>query len=390
MSSTLKDCLVDFSRVNLAKKVAFSKLKTGFDSFDKALDGGISQGLTILGAVPGLGKSTFALQMAFNIAKAGTPVLIFSMEMSAHQLMAKAITRYVFEHNKLFTPPFTAATLMNREFVEDSYDDKERWEYIEKATEEFKDYCENIIVYERSEYNGNTQTIAKRVSEYIEENKKSNKDENKDEKKSITPLVVVDYLQILSPGDNTSSDKQIVDKSVSILAELAIEKEIPVVLISALNRASYEKKMTMTSFRESSAIEYSADTLLGMQFSDMGNKDNFDIDAAKKKSPRKIEIQILKQRYGITGDAVRFDYYAQYDCFIEQSTQKINSKAENKSKVAVTAKSTSSKPKHTVTTMPTNKIKPKADKSKIIKGTEEIDFDEIFSDIVSDVIMEVK
>ena len=68
-------------------------ISTGFDALDGLLDGGLYPGLYFIGAISSLGKTTLALQIADNIAKAGHGVLIFSLEMSTSELMAKTISR---------------------------------------------------------------------------------------------------------------------------------------------------------------------------------------------------------------------------------------------------------------------------------------------------------
>jgi len=67
-------------------------IKTGFGELDAALDGGLYEGLYIVGAISSLGKTTFVLQLADQIAQRGHDVLIFSLEMSRFELMAKSIS----------------------------------------------------------------------------------------------------------------------------------------------------------------------------------------------------------------------------------------------------------------------------------------------------------
>ena len=64
-------------------------VKTGFQSLDTALGGGIANGLTILGAKPGSGKTSLVHQIAEHISSAEIPVLYFSLEMSREQINKK-------------------------------------------------------------------------------------------------------------------------------------------------------------------------------------------------------------------------------------------------------------------------------------------------------------
>ena len=73
--------------------------KTGFKLLDNELNGGIREGLYFIGAIPSLGKTTFTLQLADNIAKQNNKVIIFSLEQSRFELVSKAISRLTYEHS---------------------------------------------------------------------------------------------------------------------------------------------------------------------------------------------------------------------------------------------------------------------------------------------------
>ena len=133
-------------------------------------------------------------------------------------------------------------------------------------------------------------------------------------------LVIVDYLQLLAPNDPRSTDKQNMDKAVLELKRLSRDYKIPVVAISSLNRQSYSEPVNMTAFKESGAIEYSSDVLIGLQAKGAGGAD-FDIDEAKKKDPREIELKILKNRNGRTGDVLAFEYYPLFNLYREVKAQ---------------------------------------------------------------------
>ena len=79
---------------------------------------------------------------------------------------------------------------------------------------------------------------------------------------------------------------------------------------------NYNNAVSMQAFKESGAIEYSSDVLIGLQLKGAGKKD-FDANEAKKKTPREIELVILKNRNGSTGDRVEFKYYSLFNFFEE-------------------------------------------------------------------------
>ena len=65
-------------------------------------------------------------------------------------------------------------------------------------------------------------------------------------------------------------------------------------------------------------MEYSSDVLIGLQFLGVGGKD-FKIDEERKKIPRQVELKILKNRNGKVGGKILFEYYPQYNYFLDKS-----------------------------------------------------------------------
>ena len=74
----LSDCAALFTREGI-EAVSSERVPTGFPALDRGLSGGLTNGLYVLGAVPGLGKSTLALQIAYNLSSQGIPVLYFAL-----------------------------------------------------------------------------------------------------------------------------------------------------------------------------------------------------------------------------------------------------------------------------------------------------------------------
>ena len=72
----------------------------------------------------------------------------------------------------------------------------------------------------------------------------------------------------------------------------------------------------MTSFKESGAIEYSSDILIGLQLKGAGDP-NFDVDEAKAKDEREIELVILKNRNGKTGVKMDYIFTSKFNLFEE-------------------------------------------------------------------------
>lgn len=302
---------------------AYVRLGTGFEQLDRLLGGGIAPGITVLGAISNLGKSTWVLQIAQNVAKNGTPVLYVSLEMPKIRILAKAISRQIFvEAGKDREKGMEADQLLNGGYMAGL--DKDQRKRLNSAQRQVERETEHLHILQNPAIARSAQTICEFTGQFM---KKTGK----------RPLVIVDYLQILSGETRRGTDsRQAVEESIRWLSGFANENNLPVILISSLNRSSYGRPIRFEAFKETGCIEYSADVVLGMQLSAVnqvkGEKEIFDLEREKSKSPRDIEIVVLKQRYGKSGaDArVAFDYYAEYDYFEERETA--GSKAAGESK----------------------------------------------------------
>ena len=136
-------------------------------------------------------------------------------------------------------------------------------------------------------------------------------------------LVIIDYLQILAPYDIKLNDKQNIDKNILELKRLSRDYKIPIILISSLNRASYNNHsktvsdVSMADFKESGAIEYSSDVLLGLQLKLEKDATKEDVERMKKKPIREMELIVLKNRNGERGQKLRYSYYARFNQYKE-------------------------------------------------------------------------
>lgn len=288
----------------IAASVNTPAVPTGFPGLDGLLDGGLYEGFYALGAISSLGKTTFVMQMADQIAQGGHDVLIVSLEMARTELMSKSISRHTAQI-VLETGGDTRNAKTNRAITNGSmwarFNPTEK-RLVMQAVEEYGKYAEHLFILEGVGDIGAAQ-IRQAVAQH----------------KAITgraPVVIVDYMQIIAPADSRSTDKQNTDKAVIELKRISRDFKTPVIGISSFNRENYSNPVSMVSFKESGAIEYSTDVLIGLQLEGQGTK-GFDVDAAKAENPRKIEMKILKNRNGQTGTRTCFDYYPRFNLFRE-------------------------------------------------------------------------
>lgn len=264
-------------------------ISTGFKMLDEILRGGLREGLICVGGISSLGKTTLALQIMDNIAKQGRDVLIFSLEMSAYELRAKTIAReslnISIEETGFSMDAVTTIEILDRVLMEGL--PKQSQDTFTKAYGRYMEYAKHIFIHEavgKFTVNG----IMARVEEHVKATGR-------------TPVVLVDYLQILQPAEQGMTDKNKVSHDVLMLKQLSRDYHTPVMVISSFNRDSYTKEASFSSFKESGEIEYSADVLMALQLTAV--RTGQDAEEALLENPRKVDVKFLKNRSGTLGIA---------------------------------------------------------------------------------------
>ncbi|MHC3888963.1 DnaB-like helicase C-terminal domain-containing protein [Streptococcus thermophilus] len=252
----------------IADSVNTPSIPTGFPMLDEVLDGGLYEGLYIVGAISSLGKTTLVTQIADQVASKGHDVLIFSLEMARSEIMAKSISRHT-----IMEVLQTGGDTKNAKTVRgvtsgnryEKYSNTEK-ELIKNAVQTYSGYAKHIYITE-----GVGDLGAQQIRETVEKHTRYT---------GNTPLVIVDYLQILAPYNERSTDKQNTDKAVMELKRISRDFKTPVIGISSFNRDNYNNAVSMQAFKESGAIEYSSDILIGLQLKGAGDKDFDPTEAA--------------------------------------------------------------------------------------------------------------
>jgi replicative DNA helicase len=251
-----------------------------------------------------------------TIAQAGHDVLVFSLEMSRYELMSKSISRLSFlEDRKINNSTKHART--TRGIMQGSlYKDysQQTMDIIDRAEMAYMEYSSHIYITEGIGDIG-VDKIREKVKRHIRLT-------------GNRPVVLIDYVQILSPYDVRASDKQNTDKAVLELKRMSRDENIPVIGISSFNRENYKEPVSMASFKESGAIEYGTDVLIGLQYLGMDYQQETEKaraerirNLAKENNSKakageniKIQVKLLKGRNGGRGEAV-LDFYPKFNCF---------------------------------------------------------------------------
>lgn len=288
----------------LSENASTPPIPTGFSGLDAVLYGGLYEGLYIIGAISSLGKTTFALQIADQIAQQGRDTLIISLEMAKSELIAKSLSRHtVIEAiaQGISTGDAKTQRGIQRGDLWEKYSKREH-ALINKAIDDYSKYAGNLFILE-----GQGNIKAETIREAVKMHK---------ERRGVAPVVIVDYLQILAPADIRDTEKRATDKNILELKRLSRDYKIPVIGISSLNRSNYKEKISFEALKESGGIEYGSDIVIGLQLKGAGSKD-FEVNKAKNKDPREIEAVILKHRSGKTGDTINYLYYPLFNYFVE-------------------------------------------------------------------------
>lgn len=225
--------------------------KTGFGGLDPQIGGGMRAGSLLLLAGPqGMGKSTFALQIARNNAASGRPVLYFSYEHDAEDITQKLLALEAGELDE--------SDMVRVNNIRSIFDDlwvsslEHRMESVPAGAEALarvQQYSDHLFLHRST----GTRTDLKAIQDTIA---------TVQEIAGSVPLVVVDYLQKVKShqlGDEAKSTE-----IVEGLKDLAIDIGAPVLAIAAADKEALRsgRRMRANDLRGSSALAYEADVVM--------------------------------------------------------------------------------------------------------------------------------
>ncbi len=271
----------------MMKKGELTGVSSGFKDLDALTFGFQRQEMIVLAARPSMGKTSLALNFAEAAAMPkrgeGVAALVFSLEMSSSQLALRMLCSRARVNMKLLRDG-----LLSKNGTEQS-------ELI-KAADEFS---KAPIFIDDSSAISIIQLRAKARRIHA---------------RHKLGFIVVDYLQLLSPTDSKTPREQQVAEASRGLKALAKELDVPVLVLSQLNRSSEKENRTprLADLRESGSIEQDADVVLMLaRPKDADEKFQVAADSA--------ELIVAKQRNGPVGelkltflrDITRFENYTQ-------------------------------------------------------------------------------
>ena len=240
-------------------------LRTGFTDLDNMLTGLHGGELLLVAARPSMGKTAFVLNIAHHVAvKEKIPVAIFSLEMSKEQLVTRLVA----------VDSMVEAKSLKTGDISDS-----DWGKIISSVDNMA--AAPMFIDDNSDIN---------IAELRTKCRKLKQTEG-------LGLVIIDYLQLMSPSHKVESRQIFISEVSRSLKALARELNIPVIALSQLNRAVDSRpdhKPVLADLRESGAIEQDADVVMFIYRDEYYKKE-------ESEKPGVAEIIIAKQRNGSTG-----------------------------------------------------------------------------------------
>ncbi len=246
-------------------KTGMPGLPSGFSAVDQKIHGLNKSDLILLAARPGVGKSSFALNMALNVAKSsGKTVAVFSLEMSKEQLVTRLLSsEALVDLSRLMTGRLSATD----------------WGKLTQAA--------RVLRQTDIRIDDNPMLTA------ADMNAKCRRLDN-------LGLVIIDYLQLMSSaggkGYSGESRQQAVSDISRMLKIMAKELNVPVLCLSQLSRANEkreDKRPMLSDLRDSGAIEQDADIVMFLYREDYYKEETENKNIA--------ECIIAKNRHGETG-----------------------------------------------------------------------------------------
>ena len=262
-------------------KSALKGTSTGFSGIDRVLVGMGDSDLVLVGARPGMGKTSFCLNIGTNVAKAtGKAVAMFSLEMSSDQLVQRILSsEAMVESNALRSGNLT----------------EEDWTKLAYAASELAE-C-NILIDDTT---GQTITSMKAKLRRVKN----------------LGLIIIDYLQLMNAdrkNDNRVQEVADISRNLKIMAK---ELNVPIICCAQLSRgpeSRTDKKPMLSDLRDSGAIEQDADVVMFIYRDEYYKTDR--PAGEDQQAANKASIIIAKNRHGGTGE-IEVGWIGQYTKFL--------------------------------------------------------------------------
>jgi len=272
-------------------------LSTGYSDLDQQTSGWQKSDLIIVAGRPSMGKTSFAMNMVEHaVLHQEGPVLVFSLEMPASQLMIRMLSSLA---------RIDQSRMRSGDLAEDD------WPRLTSAAQRLKDrplFIDDTPGISPLEMRNRIRQQVRERREQLRQGDKNLSGEQLD-RQSQPALIVLDYLQLMSaslPGEGRVQEISQISRDLKIIAR---DFDCPIIALSQLSRNVEQrpnKRPVNSDLRESGAIEQDADVIVFIYRDEVYNEDSQDKGIA--------EIIIGKQRNGPIGTS-RLTFLGKYTRF---------------------------------------------------------------------------
>ncbi|MEG1872530.1 MAG: replicative DNA helicase, partial [Ruthenibacterium sp.] len=239
ISSVIVDTFDHLQKISGPNRAQYLGIPTGFTYLDAMLTGLGRSDLIILAARPGMGKTSFALNIAANVAKKQKiAVAVFSLEMTKDQLVSRILSGEAAIDSQAFRTGGLST---------DDWEDLARASEVLANTQMYLDDSSNITIPEM-------KAKIRRV--------------NQDPARTDIGVVIIDYLQLMSTGKRSENRVQEISEITRNLKIMAKELNVPVIALSQLSRSAEkatgraDHRPVLSDLRDSGSIEQDADIVM--------------------------------------------------------------------------------------------------------------------------------
>lgn len=273
--------------------VKLESIKTGYEQLDNVLQGGIKRSdLIIIAARPGMGKTSFALNLGMNMAKEKKHVLLFTLEMANDQLLDRLLAA------KSKVP-------LNNIIQKNYVTQPKETEKITAALDELTKYTLYIADTANVTINDIKQMARKKHAE------------------NELDVIIIDYLQLITTSSKTVREQEVAEVSRT-LKILSKELQVPIIALAQLSRNVEHRtdpRPTLSDIRESGSIEQDADVVMFLYrtqyYKNVSANDS-------SHSNQIMELLIKKHRHGQQG-VVLLNYDLKIQKFSNTTIEQENS-----------------------------------------------------------------
>ena len=288
-------------------------IKTGLAELDKKTLG--LDGLIVLGGIAGQGKTSLALQLAFDVCELGTPTIFYSLEMPRRAIFTKIL-------NRLAQVKYSDILLKGRQYLDETRQDKnllgESVDFYSLLTKDQADKLKTAKekltkasdkFYLRSRESKEADITFESVEREINLIKAKHKADK--------VLVVIDHLQVFNAGENYKDQIDKEGKLITGFKGISERTGATIILISQKNKAGFTSRGLQT-IKGSVDIVYLADVVMFLESDEEKKKDDGDLDNIIANFGgqvlKKIDLVIDKNRYNAPCK-IELDFNGEYSSF---------------------------------------------------------------------------